>query len=258
VTVDAATVKARDASVDVLTQFDDAPPELVAARSLQHRVDRKFVLSAALLEPLLVRLHRQYFVVRAGGNVRARYESVYFDTRERQLYDDHRRGRRPRHKVRIRHHVDRQLTFLEIKRKESGGRTTKSRIELPFMHASLGSAECRFVEDHAPIDASRLVPCMSIAFLRVTVVSPHVNERLTLDYDLQFGDEHPRERLSGVVIAEIKQPRHSNSRGAVAILRALHAREQALSKYCLATALLAPVRTNVFRPVLRAVGRLSA
>ena len=257
-TVDSAIVKSRDASLDLLTSFDEAPPELVAARSLQRRVDRKFVLSAALLEPLLVRLHRQYFVVRAGRHVRARYENLYFDTSARQFYDDHRRGRRPRHKVRIRHHVDRQLSFLEVKRKESSGRTTKSRIELPFMHASLGAAECRFVEAHTSIDASRLVPCMSIAFLRVTVISPDVNERLTLDLDLRFGNEHPREQLPGVVIAEIKQPRHSNSRGAVAILRALHAREQALSKYCLATALLAPVRTNMFRPVLRAVGRLSA
>jgi hypothetical protein len=258
VTVDAAILKSRDASLDLLTEFDDAPPQLVAARSLQHRVDRKFVLPAALLEPLLVQLHRQYFVLRAGRSVRARYESLYFDTPERQCYEDHRRGRRPRHKVRIRHHVDRELTFLEVKRKESSGRTTKARIELPFMQASLGSAECRFVEAHAPIDASRLVQCMAIAFLRVTVISPHVNERLTLDCDLQFGDKHRRQRLPGVVIAEIKQPRHSNSHGAVAILRALHAREQALSKYCLATALLAPVRTNMFRPVLRAVGRLSA
>lgn len=245
-------------TVDLLAGFDEAPPELVAARSLQQRVDRKFVLSAALLQPLLAGLHREYFVLRAGRKVWARYESLYFDTPEREFYNDHRRGRRPRHKVRIRHHLDRQLTFLEVKRKESGGRTTKARLELPFMQASLGVAEWRFIEAHAAIDAWRLVPCVSIAFLRVTLVSAEVHERLTLDCDLQFGADQRRERLPRVVIAEIKQPRHSNSKGAVGILRALHAREQALSKYCLATVLTAPVRTNMFRPVLRAVWRLSA
>lgn len=257
VTMDRAVLTSSE-SLDVLARFNQAPPELVAARSLQQRVDRKFLLSAALLQPLLVQLRREYFVLRAGRHVRARYENLYFDTPERQFYDDHRRGRRPRHKVRIRHHVDRQLTFLEVKRKESGGRTTKARLELPFMQASLGAAECRFIEAHASIEASRLVQSVSIAFLRVTVINPHVDERLTLDCNLQFGDEQRRERLPGVVIAEIKQPRHSNSNGAVAILRTLHAREQALSKYCLATARLAPVRTNTFRPVLRAVARLSA
>jgi hypothetical protein len=242
--------------VDLLAGFDEAPPELVAARSLQQRVDRKFLLPSALLQPLLVGLQREYFVLRAGRKVWARYESLYFDTPERQFYNDHRRGRRPRHKVRIRHHLDRRLTFLEVKCKKS--RTTKSRLELPFLQASLGAAECRFIEAHASIDASRLVPCVSIAFLRVTLVSAEVHERLTLDCDLQFSDEQRRERLPSVVIAEIKQPRHSNGKGAVGILRALHAREQALSKYCLATVLMSPVRTNMFKPVLRAVQRLSA
>ena len=34
-----------------------------------------------------------------------------------RMYDDHRRGRCPRYKVRMRHHLDRTLSFLEVKRK---------------------------------------------------------------------------------------------------------------------------------------------
>lgn len=243
---------------DVLARFDEAPPELVAARALQQRIDRKFLLPAGRLETLLASLGREYFVLPAGRQIWARYESLYFDTPERQLFADHRRGRRPRHKVRIRHHLDRQLTFLEIKSKESSGRTTKARLELPFLQTTLGAPERRFIAAHAPIDPSQLVPCVSVAFLRVTLVVGALNERLTIDGDLRFAAGDRRERLWRVVIAEVKQPRYSDGVGTVRRLRAVHAREQALSKYCLGTILLTPARTNIFKPALRTVERLSA
>ena len=64
--------------------------------------------------------------------------------------------------------------------------------------------------------------------------------------------------LARIVIVEVKQPRVVNHVGAMAALRRVSALEHTVSKYCLGTALVAPVRANCFKPALRAVERLSA
>jgi hypothetical protein len=118
--------------VTALAGFRTASAELPDRWLLQRRIDRKFVFSSALLEPLLSALAPHFSVLRAGIAPIATYQTVYFDTAGRQLYEDHRRGRLPRHKVRLRHHLERRLSFLEVKRKTADGRTTKARLERPF------------------------------------------------------------------------------------------------------------------------------
>ncbi len=254
----AVAVPSRDTGLDVLGDFDVATAALIEARSLQQRIDRKYLLGTDALEPLLARLRPGYCLLRAGQHVWARYESIYLDTPGRELYHAHRCGRRPRYKVRIRHHVDRQLTFLEIKSKDISGRTVKRRLALAYRQNHLGSREREFIEGHAPFDGARLIPCVSVSFLRVTLVATGLNERLTFDRDVTFvGDTHEK-RLSRIVIGEVKQAHYSNHHGAVTALRGLHVREATFSKYCVGTTLVAAVAGNVFKPTLKAVERLSA
>jgi hypothetical protein len=175
------------------------------------------------------------------------------------MYEDHRRGRGRRHKVRIRHHLERQLTFLEIKEKSASGRTSKARLARRFSDGELDEEGQAFIEQHSPFRAGLLNPTVSTAFRRITLVGNDVDERITIDWNLELRDEHRRERLPHVAIAEIKQAGYSNHSDAVRVFRALHIRETAVSKYCLATAVLAAaVRANTFRPALRAVEQLSA
>jgi hypothetical protein len=248
-----------------LARFDEASLELIAARALQRRIDRKYLLSQRLLEPVLAGLVADYRVARAGDVLTARYETVYFDTVHRRLFDDHRRGRFPRYKVRLRHHCDRRRTFLEVKRR--GGCTTKMRLELPFtggrpdlqLSASeLNDAARRFVDAHCPIGADRLVPCVWVTFTRLTLVGKTLDERATFDWNIAFGDQSRSEQLPALVVAEVKQARFANAGPVAHALRRLHIREETLSKYCLATVRLAPVRANAFKPALRAVERVIA
>ncbi len=242
----------------VLRNFELAPAELIEARALQRRVDRKYLLAANGLEALIVRLCPDFCLLRAGQQVWARYESVYFDTLDRALFHAHRRGLRPRCKVRVRHHLDRELTFLEIKRKERSGRTVKDRLALPFGQVALGPRELTFIEAHAPLDSDCLLPRLSISFRRLTLLGRDINERVTIDRDFMVKAGTHSEQLDRIVIAEVKQPRFVNHVGAVAALRSINAFEEALSKYCLGTILVAPVCANVFKPAMRAVERLSA
>jgi len=215
------------------------------------------LLAAGALEPVLECLRPGYCLLHAGEHVWARYESIYLDTPDRQLYHDHRRGRRPRYKIRIRHHVDRQVTFLEIKSKNNSARTVKRRLALPYGQNHLGSYERQFIEAHTPVDGVRLMPCVSTSFLRLTLVGNDLNERLTFDRDLTFVGGTREERLSRIVIGEVKQARYSNHLGAVAAFRELHVREAAFSKYCVGTSLLTDVADNIFKPTLKAIERIS-
>jgi hypothetical protein len=246
------------AALNVLSEFAEAPPVLLKARSLQERVDRKYLLPADVLHPLLANLQSGYRVVRSGGSPAARYRTRYFDTAEWQMYHDHRRGRRPRYKVRVRHHLDREMSFLEVKRKGNDDRTVKARLVRRFGDVGLDADARAFASAHCPIDSAALLPLVWVGFRRATLVGVDINERITLDWGLELWDEHRLERLRGVVIAEIKQARYANQSPSVRAFRALHLRERQVSKYCLAMISLLASRTNAFKPALRAMEQLSA
>src|SRR5688572_21703226 len=165
--------------------FGRASAELLSTRALQQRVDRKYLLPEARLEPLLDLLRADYAVVHSAGMLLAAYATLYLDTREFQTYEDHRRGRRPRCKVRLRHHLDRQVSFLEIKRKD-GARTTKLRLLRTFGDETLDPAAVQFVDAHCWLGATRLSPRLSVRYRRITLVGLVANERITIDSDIEF------------------------------------------------------------------------
>jgi len=247
-------------NLDELTQhFATAPPALVLSRSLQQRVDRKFLLSERRLPPLLSRLQPSFSALAAGNTLWAQYDSIYFDTTERLLYHDHRRDRLPRFKVRIRRHLDRQLAFLEIKRKDTNRRTTKRRLPMPMMQSVLGDRESAFITANVPALAGcSLAAVMSVSFLRLTLVANEAMERITLDQGLVFESGRQRVEMPLLIVGEVKQGLVMNRSGSVGAFRAIRAREESFSKYCIGTALLSGASANVFKPSLRAAARLLA
>jgi hypothetical protein len=239
-----------------LAALREVGAELLAARALLTRVDRKYLLPRDALDVLLFSLRNDYGVLRAGTRLAARYSTRYFDTSDLRMYDDHRRGRCPRYKVRMRHHLDRKLSFLEVKRKGTNQQTTKAILSRPFGAADIDPEGLRFIDEHCPIAAESLVSGVSIDFRRATLVGEIVNERVTVDWDFDFHHVSAGARLAHAVIVEVKQTRYSNHTPAIRALRAFHIREHSISKYCIATATLAAVRSNTFKAALRAMERL--
>lgn len=244
-------------ALQALSAFNEASPALLDARALLQRVDRKYLLPQRSLDSLLGSLRQDYEVLRSADQLAASYQTSYFDTPERRMYDDHRRDRRPRFKVRVRHHLDRRLSFLEIKRRGANERTTKMRMSRAFGDSDLDDEALRFIDEHCPIDAATLAPRLWIGFHRITLVGRDVDERITIDVNIELRNDVRREQLHDVVIAEVKQGRFTNSSPAVRALRDLRIRERAVSKYCLATARLTSVRVNRLKAVLRAVEHTS-
>lgn len=244
--------------LDLATHFAVAHPALADTRSLQHRVDRKFLLAERKLELLLPRLQASFSVLPAGRQLWARYESIYFDTASLALFHAHRCDRRPRVKVRIRRHLDRQLAFLEVKRKDVSGRTTKYRLLIPMTQSELGGRELEFIAAHTPYATISLIPTMVITFVRLTLVANETQERLTLDRALRFACDGRLQQVPGLVVGEVKQLEFANRSGSVEAFRVTGAREVSFSKYCVGTVLLAGVPAHVFKPGLRAMARLTA
>jgi len=169
-----------------LSRFSHASPELLSKRELLQRVDRKFVVSTSLVRPFLDLLGRTHHLLSQGDEGWARYETCYFDTQKLVSFRDHLRGRRPRFKVRIRHHLGRRKSFLELKTKDAGGRTHKSRRERDFGDTALSPSDLAFLTDAAPTQLGRLQESVWTNFDRATFLGTHEVERITVDCNLAF------------------------------------------------------------------------
>jgi hypothetical protein len=241
-----------------LDAFEPVSPELLAKRDLLQRVDTKYLLPRRSLPELLAQLGRDYRVLYTGQQPSALYLTQYLDTPSFDLFHDHRRGKRLRFKVRVRHYIDRRLTYLEVKGKSAGGGTRKSRRSLGDSCHDLSPDDHRFVTEQTPLQGETLRPSLMNQFRRITLVGIELPERITLDMDLEFQTDESRCALSGVLIAEIKQPRLFRRSPAMQALARCRALPGSTSKYCVGTMLLRPeLRHNRLLPTLARIERVS-
>jgi len=188
----------------------------------------------------------------------ATYESVYFDTPSLHCFHDHRRGRRPRHKIRIRHYPDRRVSFLEVKTKRNEAVTDKHRLAIPFGTQELAADELAFLRAHVGGLAELLRPTLTIGYRRLSLISLADHERVTIDLELGTqGSGEIARRLGHLAIVEVKQ---SPFCVRTPMMRALHrarVRPRALSKYIVSLALLRPdLACNRLLPALRGLERI--
>lgn len=243
---------------DLLGAFPMASPELSVHRELRRRTDSKFILTPDGAAALLPGLSKDYAVLSAGAELVASYRTLYFDTAHLDFFHAQRRGRRVRHKVRIRHYPDRSVTFLEVKKRRSDVLTTKVWREREYADNELTSEDQAFVESQTGIGRN-VLPQDWTEFRRTTLLGLGTNERITIDLDLGVG-MGPREKsFAGVAIVEVKQWPYSRTTPVLSALRAGGWRAGWLSKYCTAIAFTHPdVRVNELLPGLRNLERGAA
>jgi len=236
-----------------LASFARATPALLAQRELLRRIDLKYVLELDRLDALLGALAADYAVLPVGAGAVATYRNLYFDTPDLRCFHDHRRGRRIRHKVRIRHYPDRALTFLELKTKRGDALTDKRRRAIEFARERLDPDDVAFLRGHAGELADELAPAVRVDYRRVALFNPRLEERLTIDFALEVAQRDLRAPLGAFAIVEIKRaPGGPPRTPAMRALADRGVRERPMSKYCAAVALLQPtVRHNRLRPALR-------
>jgi len=240
----------------ILNTFESISLSDMDAVKLMDRSERKFALPADKLPALLEQLRGHYRLLRAGERAVNSYRTLYFDTHSRDMYARHHSGHASRYKVRHRQYVESGSGFLEVKFRNNKGRTLKSRISMAEPPLYWNAAALNFLNSHTPYDAILLEPVLWVNYKRITLVSNSLDERLTIDVEIEFASGPEKQRLENLVILELKQGTRSQS-PAPAILRGLQIREGALGKYCLGMVQLYPkAKKNNFKEKLTALNKL--
>jgi hypothetical protein len=211
-----------------------------ARHKLLRRVDSKFAVSRTALPALLESVADDYEVLTAAGEYAARYVTVYFDTEDRSFLRDHLRGRRPRHKLRIRHYIDREVASLEVKSKTAANATDKKQRDHAFGNNVLDVDDRHWAATitgcQEPIRARAWTSCHRITLLRLSTAG-----RLTLDLNVSVGTKDSAHTLNDLVLVEVKRERADGNMLLWQALRAVKAQPVGLSKYVAAMMSAQPV-----------------
>ena len=203
---------------------------------LLRRTDTKYLISKKRVSDLLSFLVQDYFILEIDGNRIASYHTAYLDTPEKTYYKHHHQGRNKRHKVRFRSYVESGLSFLEVKLKDKG-KTNKKRI-MSIQKNSLDVAQKDFLKEWIPDDLEQLQTSLENTFQRVTLVHKIEQERVTIDFNLNFVLKNQTIPLGEQVIIEIKQSRVNRNSVISKLLRSNLIRPFRLSKYCIGSILM--------------------
>ena len=226
---------------------------------LMNRIDSKYLTDErTLLEMLADAAKAGYRALVIEDKRITNYNSVYYDTPALRMYYDHRDKHLVRQKVRTRAYMDTGQAFLEIKRKNNKGRTSKKRIGIPegeMMDFSGDAAACDYLSRKSWFTAEDLSPVLETIFVRMTLVNPAMTERLTIDTCLQFNNFRTglQASLRDAVIIELKQDGHARSQ-MKRILLDHRVKPARVSKYCVAVTLTDPAtRSGRFKTKVRQI-----
>lgn len=238
----------------VIAQF--APISLAEMENvaLLDRMETKYLLGVSQLSAALQRLTRSYRVLEINGVRLNRYQTVYFDTPDFRLYQQHHNGCGTRYKVRARRYVDSALAFFEVKHKTNRERTLKSRLPIPEIMTDIPDD---FVSAYTPYHAAALEPKLWNDYLRLTLVSTQHQERLTLDLNVGFHWGDTAHALPGLAIAEVKQDHCSQNSAFIHEMKQLGVQPAGFSKYTAGVySLYEGVKLNNFKPQIRQVHKI--
>ena len=202
---------------------------------LMDRVDTKFSFSINDLETFLASLSKDYEVLEIENSPISKYNSLYYDDAELSAFNDHRRKKPNRFKVRFRKYVYSDIQFLEVKHKFHG-RTVKTRISSDSIPNEMSVAQEKFVSD-AGING-KLLANLQNSFNRITLIHKNKVERVTFDFDIGFEWAGKKVLLDNIVIAELKQSKVNRNSPFYSLMKKNIIRPMKLSKYCLGMILI--------------------
>ena len=249
---------------EVASQFEPITLKEMENVKLMERVDSKYVFPASQLPKILEGMTSTYRLLEINNIRQHRYESLYYDTKDFQLFKRHHLGRLNRWKLRFRKYVDSSgLTFFEIKFKNSKERTIKSRVKMKVIGNKIEDKAEKFLKEITPFSSEMFEPKMWVNYSRMTFVNKFMEERLTIDTDLHFVKAYPdgsisEARFPQMVIAEAKRDKVSSISEFIRMVRLNGIRESGISKYCFGIYnLFNEVKKNNFKPRVRFIHKMA-
>lgn len=242
----------------LLQQYAPISLSEMADVSLQNRTDTKYAMHASTLLAALSQLQTEYRVLAVNGTRLNHYQTLYFDTADFDLYQRHHAGALNRYKVRSRVYLESELAYFEVKHKTNKKRTVKSRLQTDDFMTKINGETAVFLQNHYPYEPGALLPVLGNSFTRITLVSRHRPERLTLDFDLTFHRGTQQLALPSLAIAEVKREGYTQNSDFVQQMHAQRVQPTSFSKYCLGVTYLYPqLKQNNFKPLHLLVQKLT-
>lgn len=227
----------------------------VGEQSLLNRYDTKYLLPVRHLPEYLTRLHDHYSVLEIDGRQVHGYRTLYLDTPAFDSYLDHHNRRARRSKVRLRNYVGTDRHFLELKCKTNKQRTEKRRVPVAGDCSDTQALQLLQGPPFAgAVKATALQRKVCIDYLRISLWDRHSGERVTIDigFSATRCDNGEAASLDALAIVELKRATQHDHSMAWQALRGFGERPTAISKYCMACALLFPheLKRNRFKRLL--------
>ena len=232
--------------------------ELNSKADMLTRVDNKYIVNGALSADSIEKLKEEFDVLAIDDKRTFAYENVYFDDAD-VCFQQHRQGKRQKFKARTRVYLDsKELAYFEVKLAGKGRIIDKYRIPCAVSdHGTLPGRFTEFLKDKYSEQYNKkfdfkLVPTVTTAYRRITLVAKKGGERLTIDHELSLGLNGVSSDVpSSLAIFETKS---KNGNGiADKILRSESIpRVKGCSKFCLSMALSGKMtKYNKFLPLIR-------
>lgn len=202
------------------------------------RRDTKFLFHKTDLPDILNSLKDDYILVTHHGKSSQVYATTYYDSPNLEYYLAHHNGHGNRLKMRTRTYEDGK-SFFEIKQKTNKGLTLKERnnFEEQYVHG--------------------LSPQLDVIYERITLYDFHLQEKLTIDFNLQYQKGNNIIKYPELVIAESKKIKN-NSSSFMEVMKNKRIGKLSLSKYCLGVvSLFDDVKKNNFKTLMYEIQKLN-
>lgn len=229
------------------------------------RLDQKFLIRQDWIPALLEDCKDSYHILEVEGQRISGYSNRFIETDGLDSFHEHARGRNIRFKARIRQYDSNRRSFVEVKEKTVHGRTEKARIERPEnagITEQLSDEERQFLQRHYRYDGAQLTD-VTCRFNRLTLVAKSLDERITLDTDIEFASGSKSTGLTGLSIMEVKQEVINRSTPILQALKSFRfeqtplGRRTSMSKYVVGMLLLNPnLPPRTYRSVMNRIKRL--
>ncbi len=225
---------------------------------LMNRFETKYVISVRKLPELLARLSGSYYILEINNIRSLPYKTIYLDTSDLLFYMQQIRGKLERDKVRYRIYESTGLSFLEIKKKTNKNKTIKWRIENSLQSDSPDGNASAFIKEYLHYNCSGLRPVLINGFTRITLVGRELNERITMDFNINFSSPCGKNcKLPFLAIVELKREKYSGQASTRNIMKQIGFKPSGFSKYCIGSALINDIpRKNRLKPNLLLINKI--
>lgn len=251
-------------SIEQLTPFHDINQQLqefcvhtlddLADANLMERVDIKFLISPSSISDLLADIKELCSVLVVDGRRISHYRTHYYDSEDLRYYHAHHNGLLNRYKVRCRNYVELNSPFLEVKLKNNKRHTIKERIPIDAAGLPALTEHREFLLNRGIERIDELVETQVCDYFRVAFTNWSRDERITLDFDLNYSDSDGQRRVAAgdIAVIELKQAGYGTTSKLHRLFRRHRLRASSFSKYCIGLCLLrnGEIKCNRFKRTL--------